>query len=615
MRRLRPQALQYVVGGLFYDAGLISFAAIMRVLLVLIFMAFGFAQISRDATDKAEAIEAARRVHAILELKSDIDPVSEEGEVPKAPAAGRIEVRDVHFSYPSRREVAVYRDFQLTIEAGQTVALAGPSGCGKSTLVSLLERFYDVDSGCVLLDGVDVRSLRLSWLRSQIGLVSQEPVLFAGTIGWNISLGREGATQEEVEAAAAMANAGFVSDFPDGYETQVGEKGQQLSGGQKQRIAIARAILRDPPILVLDEATSALDASSERVVQAALDSLLRSKQRTTVVIAHRLSTIRDADKIAVVSGGSVVEEGPHDELMTREGGIYRALVDAQQQAPTPTTARRASSLPADATGEQALELDAPTSLSAEPAATLEAVDEAAATTAGKKKEAAAKPPKMPTKWLWGLVAPDRWYFIPGLIGAAITGLAMPAIGYLMSEFLVVFFHPDVDTMRREALKWSIVFVSFGAANSLGAVMRQVAFSTITARMVKRVRCAVFGKVVRQHIGWFDASVEHTAGAIVSQLGTDCFLLQALTGERASLAVSQIIVLVAGLYVSFEASWRLTLVVFVTIPIIVLPVGISVHASHMLVTCLSHAYHMLATCLPHASHTLTASSPHTDYRPR
>ena len=326
MRRLRPQALQYVVGGLFYDAGLISFAAIMRVLLVLIFMAFGFAQISRDATDKAEAIEAARRVHAILELKSDIDPVSEEGEVPKAPAAGRIEVRDVHFSYPSRREVAVYRDFQLTIEAGQTVALAGPSGCGKSTLVSLLERFYDVDSGCVLLDGVDVRSLRLSWLRSQIGLVSQEPVLFAGTIGWNISLGREGATQEEVEAAAAMANAGFVSDFPDGYETQVGEKGQQLSGGQKQRIAIARAILRDPPILVLDEATSALDASSERVVQAALDSLLRSKQRTTVVIAHRLSTIRDADKIAVVSGGSVVEEGPHDELMTREGGIYRALV-------------------------------------------------------------------------------------------------------------------------------------------------------------------------------------------------------------------------------------------------------------------------------------------------
>ena len=298
----------------------------MRVLLVLIFMAFGFAQISRDATDKAEAIQAARRVHAILELTSDIDPLSAEGVVPEAPAAGRIEVRDVHFSYPSRREVAVYRDFQLTIEAGQTVALAGPSGCGKSTLVSLLERFYDVDSGCVLLDGADVRSLRLSWLRSQIGLVSQEPVLFAGSIGWNIGLGREGATQEEVEAAAAMANAGFVSDFPAGYETQVGEKGQQLSGGQKQRIAIARAILRDPPILVLDEATSALDASSERVVQAALDSLLRSKRRTTVVIAHRLSTIRDADKIAVVSGGCVVEEGPHDELMMRDGGVYRALV-------------------------------------------------------------------------------------------------------------------------------------------------------------------------------------------------------------------------------------------------------------------------------------------------
>ena len=257
----------------------------------------------------------------------------------------------------------------------------------------------------------------------------------------------------------------------------------------------------------------------------------------------------------------------------RDGGVYRALVDAQQQASTPTPARRSSSLFDDSTqealqqDESALEADGPVAL-------LAVDEEKGAASKGGKKKGAAKPPKMPKKWLWGLVGPDKWYFVPGLIGAAITGLAMPAVGYLMSEFLVVFFHEDVDTMRSESLKWSLVFISFGAANSLGAVMRQISFSTITARMVKRVRCAVFGKVVRQHVGWFDASVEHTAGAIVSQLGTDCFLLQALTGERASLAVSQIIVLVAGLYVSFEASWRLTLVVFVTIPIIVLPVGIS-----------------------------------------
>ena len=182
-------------------------------------------------------------------------------------------------------------------------------------------------SGSLTLDGVDVRQLSVQWLRAQIGLVSQEPILFAGTIGWNIGIGRKDATREQVEAAARLANAHeFVSQLPQGYETQVGEKGIQLSGGQKQRVAIARAVVRDPAILVLDEATSALDAASERIVQEASDSMLRTKHMTTIIIAHRLSTIRDADKIAVVSRGVVVEEGPHDELIERPNGVYRALV-------------------------------------------------------------------------------------------------------------------------------------------------------------------------------------------------------------------------------------------------------------------------------------------------
>ena len=195
-----------------------------------------------------------------------------------------------------------------------------------------------------MLDGVDIRSLSVRWLRSQIGLVSQEPVLFSGSIGWNIGLGVGAATDDDkldaagtdsfglssesaVTHAAKLANAHtFVSSMPQGYGTQVGEKGVQLSGGQKQRIAIARALVREPPILVLDEATSALDAESERVVQAALDELLQGGQRTTILIAHRLSTIRNADKIVVVSGGKVVEEGPHHELVERDGGVYKALV-------------------------------------------------------------------------------------------------------------------------------------------------------------------------------------------------------------------------------------------------------------------------------------------------
>jgi len=208
----------------------------------------------------------------------------------------------------------------------QTVALVGESGSGKSTVISLLERFYDPDSGKILLDQVEIQSLKLSWLREQMGLVSQEPVLFNETIGSNIAYGKiGGATEEEIITAAKAANVhNFISSLPQGYETSVGERGVQLSGGQKQRIAIARAILKDPKILLLDEATSALDAESERVVQDALDQVMVN--RTTVVVAHRLTTIKDADMIAVVKNGVIAESGRHETLMEISGGAYASLV-------------------------------------------------------------------------------------------------------------------------------------------------------------------------------------------------------------------------------------------------------------------------------------------------
>jgi ATP-binding cassette subfamily B (MDR/TAP) protein 1 len=294
-------------------------------------MAFGMTSVSKDATDKAEAMVASRRVHELLIAESAIDPLAEMGSPPGSRlTTGRVELVDVNFAYPARPQAQIFRGLCLTVEAGQTVALVGPSGCGKSTVVGLLERFYDPDGGQVLLDGAELRTLSVRWLRSQIGLVSQEPVLFNGTIGENIALGKSDATKSEIEASARMANAyDFVTQFPDGFETAVGDKGVRLSGGQKQRIAIARAVVRDPAILILDEATSALDTASERIVQAALDELLRAKRRTTIVIAHRLSTIQGADKIAVISDGVVAEEGPHNVLMQREGGIYRALLKAQ----------------------------------------------------------------------------------------------------------------------------------------------------------------------------------------------------------------------------------------------------------------------------------------------
>ena len=306
----------------------------------IIFGFMGTIQAIPSLSSLAAAKVSAAEIFESIDAPPDaIDALGDTGDVPEAKLKGTIELKDVTFAYPARREVIVYDGLNLTLNAGQTVALAGPSGCGKSTLVALLERWYDVDGGSMLLDGVDVRSLSVRWLRSQIGLVSQEPVLFSGSVGWNIGLGAgeggetaaQGAygpsTEAAVMQAAKLANAhSFVSEMPSGYATEVGEKGVQLSGGQKQRIAIARALVREPPILVLDEATSALDAESERVVQAALDELLNGGQRTTIVIAHRLSTICNADKIAVVSGGKVVEEGPHDDLVCREGGVYKALV-------------------------------------------------------------------------------------------------------------------------------------------------------------------------------------------------------------------------------------------------------------------------------------------------
>jgi ATP-binding cassette subfamily B (MDR/TAP) protein 1 len=297
-------------------------------------MAIGLGQFAQGATDQTKASRAVGRILSVMDRHSPLDPMSNEGLTPDAGSLyGRVVFEHVAFRYPTRPEARIYDDFNLTIEAGTTCALVGGSGSGKSTAVALLERFYDPDAGRVLLDGHDIKSLQLRWLRQHLGLVGQEPTLFDGSIASNIAYGKPDASHAEIEQAARKANAHtFVETFPHKYETRVGQGGSQLSGGQKQRIAIARAILKNPTILLLDEATSALDNESERVVQAALDALLAEQRRTTIVIAHRLSTIRGADKIAVVGKGRVLEEGTHEQLLALgEGGHYAALVAASGQ--------------------------------------------------------------------------------------------------------------------------------------------------------------------------------------------------------------------------------------------------------------------------------------------
>ena len=310
-------------GGLVMD-GKMSVGDLTAFMLYTLFLAFSLGGISGLFADFNKALGASERVFDLLDRVPGV--VNATGD--KLPVVnGKVTFEAVDFAYPTRPEAPVLAGIQLEMEPGKVLALVGASGGGKSTIAALLARLYDPTGGRVLLDGVDIRTLDTRWLREQIGAVAQEPVLFATSIAENIRYGRPGASLAEVEAAAKAANAdGFVRAFPEAYDTLVGERGVRLSGGQKQRIAIARALLKDPRILVLDEATSALDSESEHLVQEALERLMVG--RTVLVIAHRLSTVRDADRVVVLEGGGVVEAGTHDDLVSRDG-VYRRLVERQ----------------------------------------------------------------------------------------------------------------------------------------------------------------------------------------------------------------------------------------------------------------------------------------------
>ena len=290
-----------------------------------LFMMYGPAKkLSRVNADLQQARAAGERIFEILETHSEVTEAPTAATLP--PFTGAVAVSNVCFSY-GNADAATLRGVTFTVRAGQTLAIVGRSGAGKTTLVNLIPRFYDVTDGAITIDGHDLREVTLASLRSQIGIVTQETVLFDDSVSANIAFGRPTATQEEIEAAARAAHAHeFIVTLDRGYETLIGERGQRLSGGQRQRLAIARALLRDSPILILDEATSSLDAESEMLVQDALTTLMLN--RTSFVIAHRLSTVRRADAIIVLEKGVVVETGTHDDLMAR-GGAYAKLYDLQ----------------------------------------------------------------------------------------------------------------------------------------------------------------------------------------------------------------------------------------------------------------------------------------------
>lgn len=379
---------------------------------------------------------AAAKLWETIDRKSAIDSSGADG-LRLDSARGQIELSDVHFSYPSRPQVPVLQGLSAVFEAGKTTALVGPSGGGKSTVVALLERFYDPTSGRVTIDGVNVADLNVQSLRGTIGLVSQEPVLFAASIRDNVAMGLVGTPYEHaneetklqmVKAACAEANAGFINKLPKGYDTAVGERGSRLSGGQRQRIAIARAIISNPRILLLDEATSALDAHAERRVQDALDRA--AKGRTTIAIAHRLATVRDADKILVIADGSVVESGTHDELIALNG-VYADLVQHQR-----------------------LQQDEQQSAQAVEAEKDESEDESVIEAVSKNDTVAEKAKKQQAFGLLGMarrvfsINRDMWqWYCVSLAGAAVGGMAFPVYAILLGMTVSDFEKPRSEVRK------------------------------------------------------------------------------------------------------------------------------------------------------------------------
>ncbi|GAQ79040.1 ATP binding cassette subfamily B [Klebsormidium nitens] len=554
---------------------------VMNVLFAVMIGGMSLGQGSPNLAAIASGRAAAYKMFQVIERNPPIDVDDLSGETP-ASVNGDIELRSVGFSYPARPDVKLFTNFSLSIRAGQTVALVGESGSGKSTVVSLIERFYDVTSGCVTLDGVDIRKLQLKWLRQQIGLVSQEPALFTASIKENIAYGKDGATMDEIVIAAKAANAHkFITKLPAGYDTQVGEHGIQLSGGQKQRVAIARAVLRDPRILLLDEATSALDSESERKVQDALNRVMVG--RTTVVVAHRLTTIMNADKIAVVQRGAIVEEGRHGELMARPNGAYAALVRLQaleesRPQQKPVLALSHSGLKT-AGGLRQLQLTASGLSDKEAGKSSPAPDtktlrhrisssKSEGDPPGDLETGSTKSQPKPVSFvrLAALARPELPFALVGTVTASGNGLLFPMFSLLLSEIITVFYEPP-SQLKSDANFWAGMFVVLAGGGAALAFFQFACFGIMAERLIHRVRRMTFAAVLRQEISWFDDDA-NASGSVGARLSADAEGIKGLVVDQLGLTVQNLATITAGLILAFRSEWRLTLVVLSIAPLLI-----------------------------------------------
>ncbi|KAJ1980381.1 hypothetical protein H4R33_005484, partial [Dimargaris cristalligena] len=568
----------------------------------------------------ANARGAAGQVFQLIARERLIDPLANTG-LTLDRVEGRCEFRAVQFNYPSRPDVPILKGLTLDVDPGQTVALVGPSGSGKSTIVALLERFYDPSAGAIFLDRVDIKDINVRSLRSHIGVVSQEPVLFGETIRQNVLWGTlddptgPPVTDSQIEKACRDANAwDFIQNLPQGLDSPVGERGTFLSGGQKQRIAIARAIIRNPRILLLDEATSALDSKAERLVQDALDRV--AQNRTTIVVAHRLSTIRNVDKIVVMQQGEVVEVGTHNALLARDG-TYAQLVRSQAIKKREDGVDDTFLEPDDDIDEEDDPYDTQRTALAVVGAALKNNTSFAGSDdvvtvqnlsvaekvlrkplshnciskprpgrkswrwgrkrdrngeakieeqlAQAKRARLAKKP-MPFRRLFSANLPEKWLIVFGAICAAVDGAIMPCYSIIFSRIMAVFSNvANPVQMRTDGDFYSLMFVVLAIVAFIAATGRVGLFAMSGERLTYRLRLASFRAIIYQDAAFFDDRANGT-GTLCSKLATESERVKTLCGRVIGTLLQNSSTFLVGVTLAFVNGWQLALVVMACTPI-------------------------------------------------
>nr|XP_012303158.1 ATP-binding cassette sub-family B member 5 isoform X1 [Aotus nancymaae] len=494
---------------------------------------------------------AAFNIFQVIDKKPSIDNFSTAGYKPES-IEGTVEFKNVSFNYPSRPSIKILKGLNLRIKSGETVALVGPNGSGKSTVVQLLQRLYDPDNGFITVDKNDIRALNVRHYREHIGVVSQEPVLFGTTISNNIKYGRDDVTDEEVERAAREANAyDFIMEFPNKFNTLVGEKGAQMSGGQKQRIAIARALVRNPKILILDEATSALDSESESAVQAALEKA--SKVRTTIVVAHRLSTIRSADLIVTIKDGMVVEKGTHAELMAKRGLYYSFAMsqdikkaDEQMESMTYSTERKTNSLPLCSVNSIKSDL----------------TDKAEESIQSKEISL----PEVSLLKIFKLNKSEWPFVVLGTLASVLNGTVHPVFSIIFAKIITMFGNNDRTTLKRDAEIYSMIFIILGVICFVSYFMQGLFYGRAGEILTMRLRHLAFKAMLYQDIAWFDEK-ENSTGALTTILAIDIAQIQGATGSRIGVLTQNATNMGLSVIISFIYGWEMTLLILSIAPVL------------------------------------------------